>query len=464
MKTYGKNICVWILLALFFCSCLYGCQKNAFESSHEPRLEPPPAATEKLVIYAGPFMLDFMQQAKALYVERFPEVALEFREFGEDSIRIRPDFYVTNQEAQDNFEETLSAELTAGQGPDLVVFENEFDLYKVMQAGAFYNLDNFLMADTAFDLQAYNQAVFNCGYLEGERLFIPLDYKIWFYLTSREALEDAGLPVVQQPTFAELRELFQQYIDTCDPEQLKLFEIGSTPINWVMESGLQLVDYSTKQVFTNTETFRSMMEFCKMLYPYRFIYHDRYICALGDYAKAIRDRKLLFSGAYSNGFFYDYRGLKETETPIYFPCPPIEGDKPIAILGFKAAIRANSDNKANAYEFLKILLSLQVQSIDTGYLAIPVRKEALQDHLLSRDAFISFKAGEAADGVMIEALSQEEIDDFNALVSDVSCPGFDSQVLRNIFSQAMEPYFTDQKSYEECVEQLNQQLEIYLHE
>ena len=460
------NTYKWILILLLLCGSLAGCQKELVDASNDIQLEPPPAPTDKLVIYAGPYMLDFMQQAKALYVNKFPDVELEFREFGEDSVQIRPGFYVTTPDTQENYEFTLTTELTAGRGPDLIVFEDEFDLYKVMQAGTFYNLDNFFAADASFDQQAYNQEVFNCGYLRGERLFVPLDYQIYFLLTSREALTDAGLPVVQRPTLDELRALLEQYIKTCDSARLKLFEIGASPLNWIAGCGLRLVDYSTKQVFTDTDAFRSMMEYCKILYPYRFQTdeNERYIRALGDNAKAIRDRKLLFSSAYSNGFFYDYRGLKESDTPIYFPAPNVEGDKPVAMLGFKAAIRANSENQANAYEFLKILLSMQVQSIDTGFLSIPVLKEALEKNLLSRDAFVSFRAGDEADDVMIEALEQEEIDAFNALVSDVACPGYYSMELKHIFIQAMEPYFTDQKTYEACVEQLNQQLEIYLYE
>ena len=113
-----------------------------------------------------------------------------------------------------------------------------------------------------------------------------------------------------------------------------------------------------------------------------------------------------------------------------------------------AAIRNSSDNKQNAYEFLKVLLSNSIQNeiMDD----IPVLNSVIMDRLEAR----------RLQGV----ITQEERDALFAFFTDMQPYDNDSSNLWEMYVQYFTPYWKDDATFDDCYDKLYSALELYLYE
>lgn len=174
--TYKRFVSIILLVVV---------QLSLFASCGRSSVSVTPKPTDELVVYVPPeyFISRAMKVAKERFEARFPEVNLTFRTFGGEN---SAPAFVT--EAELDYRTLLQAELTAGKGPDLIIFdENTFpDSNKALLSGNFYDLDAFLLNDDSFDASVCQETIFNAGYCNGQRLFVPLDY-VNYALVSTEA-------------------------------------------------------------------------------------------------------------------------------------------------------------------------------------------------------------------------------------------------------------------------------------
>ena len=161
-----------------------------------------------------------------------------------------------------------------------------------------------------------------------------------------------------------------------------------------------------------------------------------------------------------------YSALLTDKTPVLSRFPSIS-DKNVATPKYMAAIRSGSPNQANAYSFIKILLSEDYQNKNAVFseacLEIPVLKSALENGIDSWNK----KWGGQKDtehGVTLTALSDADKDKFIDIYSNVDACELYNNNLINFVWEAMEPYFKGEKSYDECQKNLYNKLELYINE
>ncbi len=224
-----------IFLILISTSCQTGIK------TYQENLSPPPEKTGKLVLYRPPMMGNLFDIVLPIYKASHPEVQVDVKNFGEYSSR-------TDIE---NYQTVLATELMAGQGPDLILWNGypygddaarDFgDVYKVMDAGIFYNLDNFIQNDSEFNMEDYNQAIFDAGVYKGERQFIPLYYGVSIISTSKECLEKNGYSLSDNPTYDEFSNMITDFCEKNKDEKGKQLtnysgiyrenDLGQTPLS-----------------------------------------------------------------------------------------------------------------------------------------------------------------------------------------------------------------------------------------
>ena len=159
-------------------------------------------------------------------------------------------------------------------------------------------------------------------------------------------------------------------------------------------------------------------------------------------------------------------------SPLYFVFPNING-KNTANLEKMGAILNVSQNKLNAYRLLKILLSEEIQSksaMDVNIVGFSVLNSAM-----AARAETGFKQ---ANGNVIEEsysalynipfgkifISENIIQEFVEMMSDIdNCQIHIPQVNKFIYDN-MEPYFNNTGSYENCLNKLRNDLELYMSE
>ena len=266
-----------------------------------------PEATDSLVVYAGPYVADFLGSAVRRFETLYPDVEVEVRDFGDSS----------DKQNEENYLEVLKNELAAGAGPDLILFTNdEFeDVEKTAESGAFQDLSGYIAGDADFNLDDYNTAVLNAGVFDGQRLFVPISYTVDIMLTTQEALTAVNekLPT----TFADWCEQMVSYGQTYRDDTSRFFTQSYNVFDALLRaSALPIVDYTTKEVTVDNDDFSSLMSAYKELYDMEWGRSEEGIYAqdpnvyYGEDVLLIQSGKFLYiQESYMYLFVFDYAAL-----------------------------------------------------------------------------------------------------------------------------------------------------------
>ncbi len=412
-----RKVLFTLLLFVLLCLGVLSCDRSEAANSI--------GKTDRLILYCHPHYTAMMQLAKQTFESRFPDVEVTFRTFEGEN----------REAAMQTYTSTLQTELAAGKGPDVIVFGDEMDPYKVMDAGAFYNLDHFLENDKTFDRTQYNEAVLDGGIYQGQQFFIPLGYETLYVVTSEEALQDFDVKLSDQPSFSEWSEVIQDYIDNhTEKENRKLFQKVYLELPYLMWGcGVQPIDHETKSIQVQNDSFRQFMEFFKIVYPYRYIEGVSDGLISPKLIEPIQAREKLFCLCVQDAVAFVLSPLlEETDTVCSFPLPNLIGPQPVAYYTRAAAINNASSNKANAYEFMKIHLSPTIQNRIS--ISLLVSEQVLNNG--------SFYSTYAINGTKDYAQIKEQT---MQLQSVTCCPKLSLEVI-NIIERTMESWINDLSS------------------
>lgn len=437
---------------------------SACTSSKDKNNEVVQEQTNKLVLYGNPMANHALKAAVKIFQSKFPEVDVEYKEFGEYG----------DPDAQINYRETLKYDLSAGSGPDLIFgFNYEFDgIYSMANSGTFADINTYIENDETFNSDLYNEAVMNSGLYKGKRYCIPISYDVLSLVSTQEALDYAGFQMDRDTDLSSFSSQMSEFIskNTNSSDEL-LFSTHELQISAFLPwSGVEAIDYENKKILTDSEEFKSLMELYATYYKMDQRGED-YLCAnTGDGARLVRNNKALF---YYNASSVDhvletYSALLDDHTPVMFNFPS-SNNKTVAEPEYIAAIRKESPNQANAYELIKILLSEEYQTkhainyMDNFSLSVPVLKTALNKGI---EKWLSQNVGGGTpDGSIKYAdLSDEEIQLFVNTFGNVGYCKLSNFTVLGFIWETMEPYFKGEKSYDDCLKNLNNKLELYINE
>jgi len=192
----------------------------------------------------------------------------------------------------------------------------------------------------------------------------------------------------------------------------------------------------------------------------------------------LRDKNILFShfntAIMIQDFVHSYGTVLYDNSPLYMPFPGIDG-KVTANVHSTAAVFKNSENKQNAYNFIKILLSDKIQSNPNNWNSgIPVLKSALEAHIdkvLQNQQGKPYRvdAGEYypdSPEFYVAPVPQETILEFADMLTNVDrCVVDLSEALNYKFwDEIFLPYFKNEKTYEQFYADFKNALELYMKE
>ena len=222
------------------------------------------------------------------------------------------------------------------------------------------------------------------------------------------------------------------------------------PRELYLDLGFRLIDYGAGTVDIDADRFRQFADLCRTWY-------DK---GPGDWAplsvEALTNRVcLLFNfGADKPSFLSDGFTLRQMgETPVYAVIPDQYDGVTAQILRY-GAIPSGSDNKANAWRFLKILLSEEILIDNDAPMSfgLPVRNDCLRvllDRLLIQNP---------------DETKEDETDAYYAAAQKVTRAVMIPPVLLTYIRDNMEPYFRNQASFDDCYSDLLNVLELYKDE
>ena len=367
------------------------------------------------------------------------------------------------------YTERVINDLAAGSGPDVLCLSDAFtmDVTKAAMNGSFLDLTDILAEDPEFSEDDYLDGVFEACQVNGRQYMIPTSYDLSFTVATDEKLKELGFEWDKINSMSDfIKEIAYLTPDiTEDPGFQQMLHSKNFFSKLLRTSGICLLNYETGEVLPDEKELREFLEAYKLYFPYDYDETGTIIL------KSRADRELM-AGLFAFWFPSNIESIVnslcamqlESCEYVYHVIP----DQTEEITGYiysQMAISANSKNSLNAYKFIKFFLSEEAQKnkrLQQGIL--PIHKGAIEKSIYEAPAVYE-NHGQLFYDYETPAFSEEEAEILEAAVT-----GVDRFVLRvpqnvtTMVQESMLPFFRDEKSYEECFDDLKNKLTLYLSE
>jgi len=431
---------VSVLLSLLMLLSLSACAVQPGEDYAE---FVPPEETDTLVVYGSFAYSHFINNAITLFKREYPNVEVEYR--------------CDDNWMEDVFNTSLQSELAAGEGPDIMIDSEstlftDLHTYKAMENHVYADLTPFFAWDDEIDLADYNEAVMNSGMYMGHRYMVPLIFDTMVWITTQEILDETGLDIKSgRQDFTKVMDMLRIFKQENPDQTIISNDMMSGEMLWLFcpYSGIEAVNVEEKQVTVNTEQWRALIDAYRDLF-----YEDDWVNRIlaEQNGLDLMDRETLFEWEFNmTNIAVLYAALKETQTPVLLNCPSFDGQvigKPELL----ACIREGSPNQLNAWRFLKILMSEELQTEKTNYgMSFPILRSAAKTRFTDRVAIEKVDVSEKEIDAILDTIY--EVDDCRL-----------APLTADVVDILMFPYIEDGSSYENCLQTLEERLMLILNE
>ena len=421
-----------------------------------------PQTNERLTVFCVGDLRDsgMIELALNRYRQLYPDIQVELIKPESENIEEREELY-----------QQVAAQIMAGEGPDVFLVEDlVMDVEKLVRQGIFADMEPFFRADS-FDWEPYHQAVMDGGVWNGKRFVIPLTYNFPLLFTTRTALEETGFDMDACGDYMGFLEETMDFME--DPAQTR--QLCCKPMmimNVVGISGITIADYDTRTIDLSSPVLQPGCAWHKTLN----VRHPGHEITLGNdgleySAGPVRDGAVLFAqslgGAFS-GFFREFAALKTIDEAVMLPIRDVNGGIQ-AQIEYSVAVRGNSENLQNAYNYIKVLLSPEIQhKLQNGdQLSVLNSANEYGYEMISQGKLWHTKAGAGGFVGTVEPNqgtdwpSREEYDQLVGFINEISGAYFISHLR---FQGKMRPYVYENADYEETLENARREMEIYISE
>ncbi|MFZ2539333.1 MAG: extracellular solute-binding protein, partial [Oscillospiraceae bacterium] len=369
----------------------------------------------------------------------------------------------------------LNTKIMAGKGPDLFWLPQDVaDSYKIMESGALADMTSYFENDENFNIDDFNKNVFYGGQQMGKQYVVPLNYSIPLLLTTKNIVSETGFDVSKCTNFftcgKEIARVAKENKLKCKENEICNFLF--IPYYWQLNSGVNWMNYEKDIVSIDTPEIKKIYEMLKsdmlpILHSRDGSYPPRTV--LG--AHSFIQKKTMFADVTNYGFLRLSELIKaiiaKDEEPVIIPWRNVNG-KIQATAYDSVAVLGNSENKQNAYNFIKLLMSPEFsaeyyKNQNSFFLGMfPINNTVATDYFkFNSNAQKVYFDGEGIRDM--SQMSESYIDQLMGYGSEVVGMSMYSKAIYD-FNKIMQPYLDGTKSYEKCIENAKEQFEIYVTE
>ena len=450
--------CFCLPLACLF--ALTACAPGGAAADAEPLpIEVPPPVeqtnTELHIWYTDYGMTTkYLDAAVTQYNQQHPDNPITAEKFFADG----------SIENSDAATQQMLTEVMAGSGPDLIFFTgSSTDIEKMVRRGVFADMEPYFEADN-FDWSGYNQAVMDAGVWDGHRLVIPLQYNFPMLYTSQTALDETGFSMENCDTFGGLLDEIEA-IQADSDQTREVFRAKFTFYNFANYAGIPYVDYDRQKADLSFPELQRSAEIFQNLGGLELGTYDMGI----DSAADIRDGKALWTCPFPpvDGFYTGPEVINTFDDMVMMPIRDVDGGIQAEIT-WAVAVRNNSPNLQNAYEFIKYLLSEEyhTETLNYRWLYYSVLDAAndayFQDYVYGRAVPLTPpKNAYGLDSVDVRQEDFDELMDYTRQITGAYFSCAETNFMRNM---RMCGFLSGEASYEEAVREVERKLDLYLSE
>ena len=375
----------------------------------------------------------------------------------------------------DEYYAKLNTEIMAGKGADLVFFyTNAVEAYKMMKAGAFTDLAPFMEADPDFPWDDCNRAVIEGARYKGCQYMMPINYELPFLLSEKSLLEEAGVRYEDCTNFESIWAELADYCARYSENEALPKPLYSRWRFWRFTSfiGIPWLDIENQTVDLSDERWPELFE------QYRTIcasMPDKELEQENQYGGKFDSPVKMMEGEYLHELYYgdafcnlilNLRTLSTLGEPYLIPIYDVNGGIQ-AGARYVGAIRRNSSSQQLAYDFIKVMLSPEIQKLSNSIAPtyIPVSNSALKQSLqeaekeLTEEIYFS-RPIQIPDPAPVPHVVTQTIWDATQNIDGVY---YWTECYRQFYN-SMEPYLEGKMTYEDAIKDAEETLSIYVSE
>lgn len=415
----------------------------------------------------------FLELAKQKFEEAHPDINIEIKEYiaappsagnGQNVMMVRN----ADPKNMEKYVSSVGAELMGGKASDIIVM-NGLPYQKYADKKLLENIGELMSKDSSFKIDDYYTDMFDAMKYNGTLYTIPAKVGLNMWLGNQAVLNEARIDDANW-TWADFKETASQWLtDNNNDGNPDVYPLGKIEPNQLISfmlnsSFAQFVDLGGKTAKFNSPEFIRMLNLAKSMYDDKIIVADQadenHVVFLPKanilmYMDMYMMPKMSFDG---NAAYYNLPSENSTKGTSFTTTMPL-------------AINSKSANKQEAWEFVKFLLSDEMQSARelTGF---AVNKNGAKAQL---ESLKSLGSGQGGGGKMrlningkeaanIQPATDEEIARIENILSQVKVYAESDPKITAIVAEETAPFFQGGKSAEDVAKVIQNKVGTYLQE
>ncbi len=432
------------------------------------------AADKKTVTVAIRYSDRYIQAAVSGFQKTHPDIKINLKDYSAAVVSTSPEG-PTDEElkraenAEKDFQKNVSTEIMAGQGADIIEVLG-LPFQRFIEKNVLANISDLMKNDKTFDLNKYQQNIFDACKYKGNLYIMPLNFSFTGFAVNKDIITRGKI------SFDSSKWTWEDFISIAEKIRKAKYTDGKTEqcalpkvsdgelFAYVMGSDVgRFINFENKTSSFDSKEFIDILKTVKAIKDKKLCSPELDIGKLYGYTdpgtvgfmqcymmmyQSVVQQQALFNGEIQLADYPSMSGVSSAKsfTPIN-----------------TYAINNNSKLKAEAWEFIKYLLSDEIQvSPDMYY--FPVNKEALKRRA-EREIKENFMYNATKDqGRNVKPLTQADVDMINNLINGLEImPYIDSQA-QEIINGEVNGFLSGKTSAEETAKKIQSKIAIYLNE
>lgn len=397
---------------------------------------------------------DFELAAKE-YEKKHPNITIELKSFasgGGGMTLLELEKYVSQ----------TTTEVLSGKGADLFVLNDQsLPIDRYIDKNAFVDLNQYIERDTSFDKSLYYMNILEHSKINGGLYVLPTHFSLGALFGNKEAISKTGIQIddSQNWTWSRFTEISKQLktkgtLGTV----MNVSPLGIlNPLIFSDENYDRLVDMEKKEAKFDSPLFIDLLKQVKRMYddgvlstqptnPTETYFASSAIFSPSDYAV----RSAVYNN--QNTTIYEFPHSSEKESGVSFS-------------GYdRYAMNVNSTVKMEAWDYLKFLLSYEMQSQsvrDMFPVNIAANEKVFAELLLDGKGGSTKVYGGKGGKITV---TEESLQPLNQMISEANTEVRWNEKVQKILSEETPSYFSGQKSAESVAGIIQNRVMTYLNE
>ncbi len=441
---------------------------------YSPLKEKPSTANQKTLSIYTRYSEKYIESAIAQFQKKHPDIKIDLKDFTAATISSSADGPSDDevkraQKAEEDFKKVVTTELMAGQGPDIIEIDG-LPYKKYTDKNTLVNLSEMIEKDKAFDINNYKQNILDAFKYKGNLFVMPVNFGFSPFAANKTILDKEGIKIDDTNwTWEEFLKMAQ--IITRDtngdgkPDQYALDKTSPEEIFGLLLQGEEgnFIDLDNRTCKFDSKEFIDLLKFAKE-------FSDKGVSSPKlDIAELY---KMLDPGTigFMRSYFGNYQGVIQTQSlmnsEVVFFNTPSYSDKSASNIFYSGrtyAINNNSKLKDEAWEFIKLLLSDEIQSRDDMY-QFPISISALDTKAKTEITRNYIYQAYKEKGRKIRALNEEDVKMVNKMIDELKVMPYSEEQASQIITEGVKDFFSGKKTAEETAKLIQSKVSIYLNE